>query len=137
MGRIIGIDYGAMRVGVAVTDPLKIVASGLTTIASEEIFEFLKAYHQKETIEKFVVGDPTDLKGKETHATPLVNKFIQKLKKLFPGIPVVMEDETFTSKMAVQTMVSAGVKKKKRKDKKLIDKVSATLILQSYLERNT
>lgn len=128
------LDYGAKRVGVATTDPLQIIASALDTIPNHEILPFLKEYTQNEQVDEFVVGYPTRMDDSDTHATPLVREFVKRLKKEFPLIPVYLEDERFTSKMAVQAMIQGGVKKKDRRKKENIDKLSATLILQSYLE---
>ncbi|MGB0839021.1 MAG: Holliday junction resolvase RuvX [Chitinophagales bacterium] len=135
MGRIMAFDYGLKRVGVAVTDPLKIFPSGLDTIETPKIFEFITNYLNTELVEQFVVGEPLNLDGSDTHATEPVRKFVKKLKKIFPTIPIDLEDESFTSQQAMQVMIQAGVKKKKRRNKALLDKVSATLILKSYLER--
>lgn len=133
MGRIIAIDYGLKRSGIAVTDPLKIIANGLTTVDSKEIMLFLEDYFSKETVECIVVGYPSRLNGEPTHATPLVEEFILELQKKFPTIPLKKIDERFTSKIALQTMITAGLKKKDRQNKATIDKVSATIILQAYL----
>ncbi len=134
MARILAIDYGGKRTGLAVTDPLQIIASALDTVASETLLEYLKNYLKNEEVEEFVVGYPTREDNEDTHATPLVREFVEKLKKEFPTIPVYLEDERFTSKMAVQAMIDSGVKKKQRRQKENIDKLSATLILQSYME---
>jgi len=135
MGRIIGIDYGLKRVGLAVTDPLRMIATGLDTIDHSKIFDFLKNYIAKEQVDEIVVGLPLDLKGNATDATPPTEKFIEKLKITFPNINIFSIDERYTSKMAVQTLVSAGIGKEKRRNKSLLDKVSATIILQSYLQK--
>ncbi|OWY25556.1 Holliday junction resolvase RuvX [Sphingobacteriales bacterium UPWRP_1] len=135
MGRIVAIDFGLKRSGIAVTDELKITANGLTTLDTPALLLFLKNYVAAEPVEIIVVGEPLNLNGTETHATQAANKLVQELQKLFPQIPVEREDETYTSKMAMQTLVTLGVSKKKRRNKKLIDKVSATLILQSFLQR--
>lgn len=129
------IDFGLKRVGIAVTDPLKIFATGLTTVPNEDSIDFIESYFKKEEVEKIVIGYPLSLDNSPTHATKHVEEFIKKLNKHFPEMPIEKEDEAFTSKMAVQTMVTGGMKKKKRRDKSMIDKISATLILQSYLER--
>ena len=134
MPRIIAIDYGAKRVGVAVTDPLQIIATGLTTVSANEIISFLKDYIEREQIECIVVGDPKRLNMQATHNTPLVKDFVKLLNKNFSKLPVVMMDERFTSKMAVKAMIDSGMKKSDRADKKNIDAVSATIILQNYLE---
>lgn len=134
MGRIVAIDYGRKRVGIAVTDPLKIIANALTTVQTQNIFHFLKDYHQKEIIDTFVVGYPKQMNNQGSSALIYINPFIKKLIKEFPGISVELSDERFTSKIAKRSIIDAGVKKEKRKDKSLIDSVSATIILQSYLE---
>ena len=135
MGRIMAIDYGRKRVGIAITDPLKMIAQGLDTVHAKDIFTFLKNYCANEVVEQFVVGDPRDLQNREGEAMEFVKPFVKKLKEQFPDIPVEMMDERFTSKMAFQAMVDGGLKKKDRQNKALIDKVSATILLQSYLEK--
>lgn len=134
MGRIIAIDYGTKRVGLAVTDPLQIIASALDTIHSKDVIAYLKTYDTSEGIESFVLGMPKKLDGTPTNATPLVQQFQRLLKKNFPGKPVYLHDERYTSKMALDAMIAGGVKKKDRREKGNIDKVSATIILQSFLE---
>lgn len=134
MGRILAIDYGSKRVGVAVTDPLKIIASALDTIHSKDILNFLKVYTEKESVEAFVVGMPVNLDGEATNNTPQVKGFVNSLKKAFPDIPIHLHDERFTSSMALQTMIASGYSKKDRREKGNIDKISATIILQSYME---
>ncbi|MDR0605239.1 MAG: Holliday junction resolvase RuvX [Bacteroidales bacterium] len=134
MGRILAIDYGMKRVGIAVTDTLQIIANGLTTVSVEEIFPFLKAYVQKENVELFIVGEPKQMNYTNSDASKYIEPFVKKLKKDFPDIPVKRVDERFTSKMAFQTMIDAGLNKKKRQNKALIDTISATIILQSYME---
>lgn len=134
MGRLVGIDYGTKRVGVAATDPLQIVASPLDVIHSSEIIDFLKKYAQNEEVEKFIVGWPTQDDGTATNNTPHVVGFIRILEKTFPNIPVIKEDESYTSKMAIQAMIAGGMKKKDRQKKGNVDKISATIILQSYME---
>ena len=136
MARILALDYGKKRTGVAVTDPLQIIASGLTTVETNNIIAFLKDYFNKEEVEKIVIGYPFPMEnGRIAHSVPLIDNFIKKLAKQFPATPIVKEDEHFTSKMAVQAMIDGGVKKMKRRDKALVDKISAALILKSYLER--
>lgn len=135
MGRIVAIDFGLKRTGIAVTDVLKITANGLTTLDTSVVLEFLYNYIQTESVELFVVGEPANLDGSPTHATLSANNFVAELQKKIPDIPVEREDESFTSKMAMQTLIDAGIKKKKRQDKKLLDKISAAIILQSYLTR--
>ena len=134
MPRILAIDYGAKRTGLAVTDPSKIIASALETVPTEKLLDFLKKYAQDEVIEAFVVGMPKNLDGTSTDGTAYVERFIVELKANFSEIPVYMHDERFTSKMAVQTMITGGMKKKDRQIKGNIDKISAVIILQSFME---
>lgn len=134
MGRILAIDYGQKRVGLAVTDTLKIIATNLTTVHSSEIFDFLKSYFQKEEVELIVVGLAKKLDNTESSSMQFIKPFTEKLKTTFPHIPVDMYDERFTSKMAFQAMIDGGLGKKDRKNKALIDSVSATILLQNYLE---
>lgn len=134
MARIIAIDYGAKRTGIAVTDPLQIIATALETVRTHDLIEFLKRYTTSEAVESFVVGMPKRLDSTDTNNTPLVKGFIKLLKKTFPEVPVYEHDERFTSSMALQTMIAMGSKKSDRRDKSNIDKMSATIILQSYLE---
>ena len=136
MGRIVAIDYGSKRVGLAATDPLKIIASPLGTYHSAEVIQFLKDYHQKETIDQLVVGMPKNLNNQETNATKQVLGFITLLQKHLPDIPLAEVDERFTSSMAMDAMLTGGMKKKDRQQKGNVDKISATIILQSYLENN-
>ena len=136
MGRIVAIDYGNKRVGVAVTDPLKIIANALDTVHAKDILTFLKNYIQQEPVEAIVVGMPRTLANTPTDVTSAVVGFVRKLKKEIPGIPVYTIDERFTSRMAFQAMIDGGVKKKDRQNKATVDKVSATIILQSYLAQN-
>lgn len=133
MARIIAIDYGTKRTGIAVTDPLQIIATALDTVRSHELIDFLKRYTAAEAVESFVVGMPRKLDNTDTNNTPHVKGFIKQLKKAFPETPVYEHDERFTSSMALQTMISMGTKKSDRQDKANIDKMSATIILQSYL----
>ena len=135
MGRIVALDYGSKRVGIAITDPLKIIATPLETVQTKEIINFLKGYDEKEEIEEFVVGFPYDLKGNPTNATPLVKDFVIRLQRYFPGKQISLEDEKYTSKIAIAALVAGGMKKKDRRKKENIDKISATIILQSYLEK--
>ncbi len=137
MGRILGIDYGKKRVGIAVTDPLKIIASGLTTVEAKNIFEFLKNYFSSEEVETVVIGYPKTLANKASEALIYVNPFIKKFKKEFPDMPLFLVDERFTSKMAFQTMIDGGLKKKARQNKELVDSISAAIILQSYMEQQS
>lgn len=132
--RIMAFDYGVKRIGVAVTDPLQLIATALTTIHPEDIWTFLTAYLQQEAVETFVVGQPLQLDGSASESAPHVVGFVRKLKKTFPTIAVVEVDERFTSKMAASVIAQSGKGKKKRQEKGLVDTVSATIILQSYLE---
>lgn len=134
LGRILAIDYGRKRVGLAVTDPLKIIANGLDTVHSKDVFSFLNNYLKQEEVEQIVVGYPVTLKNEGAQALEFVNPFVKKLKEKYPEIPVELYDERFTSKMAFQAMIDGGLKKKTRQNKALIDKVSAVIILQSYME---
>ncbi|WP_299705779.1 Holliday junction resolvase RuvX [uncultured Pontibacter sp.] len=134
MARILGIDYGNKRVGLAATDTLQIIASPLETIHAKDVLTYLKAYTQREPVEAIVVGMPRRLTGEATDATPHVIGFVRKLQKEFPGIPVHTVDERFTSSMAQKAMLAGGLKKKDRQDKGTVDRVSAAIILQSYLE---
>ncbi|WP_428667223.1 Holliday junction resolvase RuvX [Runella sp.] len=134
MGRILAIDYGSKRTGLAVTDPLRIIATALETVRSFELIDFLKRYTTTETVDVFVVGMPKTLENTDTNNTHLVKGFIKQLKKAFPDTPVHEHDERFTSRMALQTMIAMGSKKSERRDKGNIDKVSATIILQSFIE---
>ncbi len=133
MPRIIAIDYGLKRTGLAVTDPLQIIATGLTTVESRQLIPFLKDYFSKEQVELIIIGEPKNMDDSDTHATPLVEKCIKELEKNFPNIPVKKVDERFTSKMASQAMIDMGMKKKQRRNKSLIDEIAATIILQDYL----
>ena len=135
MGRIIGIDYGRKRTGIAVTDPMKIIASRLDTLSSVTVILFLKDYIAKNDVECIVVGYPKQLNNQGSESLKYINPFLQKLVKEFPDIKIEQMDERFTSKIAFQTMIDAGVKKKDRQDKGLVDGVSATIILQSYLDK--
>ncbi|NOZ34822.1 MAG: Holliday junction resolvase RuvX [Chlorobi bacterium] len=134
MGRILAIDYGRKRVGIAVTDPLKIIANGLTTVHSKDIFTFLSDYLSKEYVETIVVGYPVNLKNEGSQSLQFINPFIKKLIKQYPEIKIETYDERFTSKMAKAAMLEGGLKKKDRQNKALVDKISAVIILQSYLE---
>lgn len=133
MARILALDYGTKRTGIAVTDELQIIASGLTTVDTKTLISFLKAYTSKENVELFVVGEPKQMNYEASESEVSISKFLEKLVKAIPDIPVKRIDERFTSKMAFQTMIDSGLKKKQRQDKALIDEISATIILQSYL----
>ena len=135
MDRIIGIDYGRARVGVAVSDPLGIFASPLETVPSAKIIEYLQKYASAETVIKFVVGYPLNLNGAPAQAAADVDAFLKKLQKAFPEIPVALEDERFTSVLAHRAMIDGGMKKSDRRDKNSVDKISAAIILQSYLDK--
>ncbi len=133
MSRIISIDFGLKRTGIAVTDPLQIIATGLTTLHSKELIPFLKDYFAKEQVELIIIGWPTNWDDSATHATPLVEKCIKDLQKHFPAMPVKKVDERFTSKMAKDSMLEMGLKKKDRRNKALVDEIAATIMLQEYL----
>ena len=134
MPRILAIDYGAKRTGLAVTDPIGIIASPLEVIRSHELEDFLTSYFQKEDVSKVIIGMPKNTDGSDTNATPLVQAFINRFRKVFPSKELILHDERFTSKMAMDAMIAGGMKKKDRQNKGNVDKVSATIILQSYLE---
>lgn len=133
MPRILCIDYGLKRTGIAVTDPLQIIATGLTTIDSRQLIPFLKDYFSKEAVELILIGEPKNWDNTDTHATPLVRKCITELKKHFPAIPLVTVDERYTSKMAKDAMLEMGLKKKERRNKALVDEIAATIMLQEYM----
>lgn len=135
MARIVALDYGAVRTGIAVTDELQIIASGLTTVATPELIAFLSDYVKKERVEQFVVGLPKRMNNTPSESEALIQPFLKQLSAQFPTIPIQRQDERFTSKMARQAMRDSGMKKKKRQNKALIDEISATLILQAYLNR--
>lgn len=135
MPRILSIDYGLKRTGIAVTDPLQIIATGLTTVESPKLIAFLKDYFSKETVELIIIGEPKNWDDTDTHATPLVKKIIERLKKEFPAIPLKTVDERYTSKMASQAMIEMGLKKMQRRNKALVDEIAATIMLQEYLQR--
>lgn len=135
MGRILCIDYGAKRTGLAVTDPMKIIASGLTAVDTKELFNFLKKYLRQEEVELILVGEPKNWDESDTHATELVRSFIKRLQKEFPTLNIETVDERYTSKMAVQSMIAMGMKKKDRQNKKNVDEIAATIMLQEYLSR--
>jgi putative Holliday junction resolvase len=135
MPRILSIDYGGKRTGLAVTDPLKIIATGLCTIETPKLMAFLKNYIAKEQVELIIIGMPVNWDDSATHATPLVQKFIKELKKSFPNIPVTEVDERYTSKLASQAMLEMGLKKKQRQNKAMVDEIAATIMLQEYLNK--
>jgi putative Holliday junction resolvase len=135
MPRILSIDYGIKRTGIAVTDEMQIIASGLTTIPSESTIQFLKDYFSKENVEKVLIGDPKQMNGLPSESSKIIEKFVLKFKSEFPNMTVERSDERFTSKMAFQTMIDSGLKKKQRQNKALIDEIAATIMLQDYLIR--
>lgn len=133
--RILAIDYGLKRTGIAVTDEMQIIASGLTTVDSPKAIVFLKDYFTKEKVEKVLIGDPKQMNGLPSQSAPIIEDFITKFTSQFPDMQLERVDERFTSKMAFQTMIDSGLKKKQRQDKALIDEISATIMLQDYLSR--
>jgi len=135
MPRILAIDYGEKRTGIAVTDEMQIIASGLTTIPTPTAIQFLKEYFAKEKVEKVLIGDPKQMNGDPSQSAAMINAFSEKFALEFPTMPVIRVDERFTSKMAFQTMIDSGLKKKQRQNKALIDEISATILLQDYLSR--
>jgi len=136
LARILSIDYGGKRTGLAVTDPFKIIATGLCTVETPKLNAFLKDYFSKEQVELVIIGMPVNWDDSATHATPLVQKFIKEFHKNFPSIPIKEVDERFTSKMASQAMLQMGLKKKQRQNKTMLDEIAATIILQEYLRHN-
>jgi putative Holliday junction resolvase len=134
MGRILAIDYGAKRTGIAVTDPLQIIASGLTTVETPKLMGFLKSYIAAESVERVLIGMPSNWDDTATHATPLVQHFIKAFQKTFPQLPIQPVDERYTSKLATQAMLHMGLKKKQRQNKALVDEIAATILLQEYLQ---
>jgi putative holliday junction resolvase len=134
MARILAIDYGGKRTGLAVTDPLQIIATGLTTIESKELVPFLKKYLQQEEVELIIIGLPVNWDESDTHGTPLVKGAIKKIEKEFPLVPLKTVDERYTSKMAKDAMLQMGMKKKDRRNKAYVDEIAATIILQEYLQ---
>lgn len=135
MGRILAVDYGKARTGLAVTDPLRLIATPLDTVPSNLLIGFLKSYVEKESVDEFVVGMPKTLRNEDSEIAPLVRGFVTELEKTFPGKPVTLVDERFTSSMAMKAMIEGGMKKKDRQIKGNVDKISATIILQSFLDR--
>ena len=134
MGRILALDYGTKRTGIAVTDTLRIIATPLDTILTAELLTFLKNYLQKESVDEFVIGMPKTLRNEDSEIAPLVRLFVEELKKTFPDKPVHLADERFTSSMAQRAMIEGGMKKKDRQVKGNVDKISATIILQSFMQ---
>ena len=135
MGRVLAIDYGVRRTGLAVTDPLQIIPGGLTTVETPQLLTFLKNYLSKENVERFVVGLPKQTNGQDSDNLPRVQAFVVQLKKIFPAVPVDMWDERYTSVLAQQTILQSGIGKMARRNKALVDEVSATIILQGWMER--
>jgi putative Holliday junction resolvase len=136
MARIMAIDYGLKRTGLAVTDPFQIIATGLTTVESPKLIAFLKDYFKREIVELIVIGEPKNWDDTDTHATPLVRQIMVRLQKEFPAIPLVPVDERYTSKMASRAMIDMGMKKKQRRNKAMVDEIAATILLQEYLGRS-
>jgi len=136
MARILALDYGQKRTGIAVTDELQIIASGLTTVPTSGLMDFLKEYTAKENVELILIGEPKQMNSKASESEVFIEKFIEKYKIEIPEIPFKRVDERFTSKMAFQSMIDSGLKKQQRKNKALVDEISATLILQSYLSKS-
>ncbi|SFJ43104.1 Holliday junction resolvase RuvX [Myroides guanonis] len=135
MARILSIDFGKKRTGIAITDELQIIASGLTTVETKVLLPFLKDYFAKENVERVVIGEPKRLNNEPSEVVPILNEFIKKFRIEFPEMPVERMDERFTSKMAFQTMIDSGLKKKQRQNKALVDEIAATIILQDYLNK--
>ena len=135
MGRILAIDYGNKRSGIAVTDPLKLIATRLETVNTDKLWEYLAEYFRKEEIERLVIGYPRQMNNQASDAVRYVNPFVKRFQKIYPEIPVELVDERFTSKLAFRAMIDGGLKKKARQDKAMVDAVSATIILQTYLEQ--
>lgn len=135
MPRILSIDYGIKRTGIAITDEMQIIASGLTTVPSETLIAFLKDYFSKEKVEKVIVGEPKQMDGTPSESAAIIEKFIKTFTMTFPEMPLDRVDERFTSKMAFQTMIDSGLKKQQRKNKALIDEIAATIMLQDYMNR--
>lgn len=134
MGRILAIDYGRRRTGLAVTDPAQIISGGLTTVATGELLKFLDDYMKRETVERVVVGWPTQTSGQPSENQQRVAEFVRAFERRHPDVPVVKQDERFTSVIAHRTMIDAGLSRKRRQDKALVDEISATLILQQYMD---
>jgi putative Holliday junction resolvase len=136
VGRILALDFGKKRTGIAVTDEFQLIASGLTTVETKGLLPYLKAYTGQEDVSRIIVGEPRQMDGTPSESETLIAAFLMELEKALPAIPIERQDERFTSKMAVQSMIEGGLKKKRRRDKALIDEISATLILQAYLNRS-
>ncbi len=129
------LDYGKVRTGIAVTDEMQLIASGLKTVETPQLIDFLKTYFIQEKVECVIVGEPKQMDGSVSESEAFIQKFLNKFTKQFPSVPLKRQDERFTSKMAVQSMIASGVKKKQRQNKALVDEISATIILQAYLDR--
>ncbi|HMJ47862.1 MAG TPA: Holliday junction resolvase RuvX [Ferruginibacter sp.] len=136
MARILSIDYGGKRTGIAVTDPMQMIATGLTTISSHEMISFLKDYMKNEAVELIIIGMPKNWDESDTHGTPLAKAAVKKIQKEFPNLPLIEVDERYTSKMAKDAMLEMGLKKKDRRNKKLVDEIAATIMLQEYMQSN-
>jgi putative holliday junction resolvase len=136
MARILSIDYGGKRTGIAVTDPLQIIASPLETVETAKLFDFLDTYFFTEEVERIIVGEPTKLDGSDGDMMPRIRQFIEKISKLYPHIPVDLQDERYTSQDAKKIILASGIKKMKRRDKSLVDKISASIILTEWMEAN-
>ncbi|QSW89743.1 MULTISPECIES: Holliday junction resolvase RuvX [Flavobacterium] len=136
MPRILSIDYGQKRTGIAVTDEMQIIASGLTTIPTHTLIDFLKDYFVKEKVEAVLIGEPKQMNGQPSESASVINGFVTHFSNIFPDMKVIRVDERFTSKMAFQTMIDSGLSKKQRQNKGLIDEISATIMLQDYLSSN-
>jgi len=136
MGRILAIDYGTKRKGIAVTDELQLIASGLTTVETHGLMPFLSTYFSNETVDTLVVGEPTQKDGTASNVEGNIQNFVKGFSVKFPNIPIVRVDERYTSKMAFKTMIDSGLKKKQRQNKALVDEISATIILQQFLYTN-
>ena len=134
MGRILAFDIGRKRTGVAVTDPLKIIANGLTTIPTDSVVDFLQQYIDKENVELIVIGQPKQMNNQPSEAVKYIQPVVNRIRKVFPDLKIEQVDERFTSKMAFQTMIDGGLKQKDRQNKALVDTISATIILQSFME---
>jgi len=135
LARLLALDYGKIRTGIAVTDEIQLIASGLTTVATPKLLDFLKTYFDQEKVACVIVGEPKQMDGSASESETLIQKFLDKFTRQFPKVPFERQDERFTSKIAVQSMIASGVKKKQRQNKALVDEISATLILQAYLDR--
>ncbi len=134
MGRLLAIDYGIKRTGIAVTDRLQIIANGLETVPTHTLLAYLQTYFMKESVDQVIIGMPKNLDNSDTDSTAGVRFFIKSFKKKFPEMPLIEHDERFTSKLAMQAMIAGGMSKKDRREKGTVDRVSATIILQSYME---